>query len=148
MEADGVGELRGVERSSFERVAEAVDIDEETALLHLREQIAELSAHRLDPFDRPFASADCREREAFRVRGRELRACKTQCATLPAVPGLGAAAADRLARGSNKQGRVCGKPRGVEAGGFAGEARAASQRGCGGGGAERTQKRPPRCERC
>src|SRR5215470_3404307 len=122
MEADGVGELRSVERCPFERVAEAVDVDEDAAFLHFRDQLAKLSAHRLDPFDRPLASPDRREREAFRVRWRQLHTREAERAALRSVPGLGAAAADRLARGGNEQRRVCSKPRGIEARRLAGEA--------------------------
>ena len=47
-EADAVGELDRVERRLLEGLPEAVDVDQDVAPLRLRDQVADLAAHRLD----------------------------------------------------------------------------------------------------
>src|SRR3954470_8484250 len=97
MESGTVGDLHGVEHSVLECVSEAVDVEENAALLRLRDQLAELTAYWLDLFDRPFALSDRSEREAFGVGRRQPHAREAECAAFRAVPGLGAATADGLA---------------------------------------------------
>src|SRR6185369_1861618 len=129
MEPDTVGDLRGVERGLLEGVTEAVDVEENAALLRLRNQLAKLPTHRLDPLDGPFALSNRCEREAFGVRRRQPHACEAEGAAVGTVPGLGAAAVDRLAGGGREHGRVRGDPGAVELRRLAaGQAGAAAER--------------------
>src|SRR5690242_5015747 len=114
MESGTVGDLRGVEHGLLERVPEAVDVEENAALLRLRDQLAELTAYWLVLFDRPFALSHRCEREAFGVGRRQPHASDAERAAFRTVPGLGATAADGLAGGGSEHSRVRSDPRAIE----------------------------------
>src|SRR3954465_6156734 len=97
MEPDAIRDLCGVEYGFLEGVPEAMDVEENAALLRLSDQLAQLAAHRLDPLDRPLPLSNRREREALGVGRRQSHAREAERAAFGAVPGLGAAAADGLA---------------------------------------------------
>src|SRR5262245_20994975 len=120
MESGTVGDLHGIEHSLLECVPEAVDVEENAALLRLGDQLAELTANWLDLFDRPFALSHRSEREAFSVGWRQPHARNAERAAFRAVPGLGAATVDRLSGCSCEHGRVGSDPRAIELRGLAG----------------------------
>jgi hypothetical protein len=71
----------------------------------LREKIAGLSRHRLDPIQTPIGKSDSGKREAAIVRRHDLRPCNCHRGSpLRPEPGLRAPAIHRLACGSDKQG--------------------------------------------
>src|SRR5262245_60060508 len=114
MEPGTVRELRGIERCLFEGVPESVDVEENASLLRLRDQLAELATYRLNLLDRPLALPHRHEREAFGAGWRQPHTRQAERAAVAAVPGLGAAAAHRLAGRGRQHGRVRGDPGAVE----------------------------------
>src|SRR5262249_17685320 len=149
MEPGTLGDLRGVEYGVLKGVPETMDVEENAAFLRLRNQLAQLAAHRLDSLDRPLTLSNRRERETFRVGRRQSHARDAECAAVGAVPGLGAAAADRPAGRGREHGRVRSDPGAVELHSLAGaQARAAAQRQCAAGHAERAQERTSRYACC
>ena len=103
-ELDAIGEVRCIERRCLERLFEAVHVDQDVwSAASLREKIADLSRHQLDPIKAPIAKPGCGERETAVVRRHQLRPCDGhRRSPLRPEPGLRAPAVHRLACGCDE----------------------------------------------
>ena len=106
-EFDAVGEMRGIERRGLECLFETVHVDQDVASAPLREKIADLSRHRLDPVKAPIAQTGRGERETVLVGRHQLRPADGHpCSALRPEPGFRPSAVYRLARGCDEQRRL------------------------------------------
>src|SRR6516225_4426933 len=130
MELDAIGEVCGIECGCLKGLFEAMHIDQHVLpAAGLREKIADLSRHRLDPIKTPIGKSDCGKRETAVVRRHQLCPCDSRCrSTLWPEPWLRAPTIHRLACGRDQQRRVYRERRSIEARACRAQAGASAER--------------------